>query len=266
MKTIHANNIQIAYLDLGSGPPLVLLHGFSLDHSMWAAQAKLLQRKYRLISPDLRGAGKTENPAEPFFIETMAEDAAALLEALDIESAAVAGFSMGGLILANMLVRHPLKVRAAAFISTLGTGADGPERQEARLKNIRFVMEEGSEAFAFSFVPRLFSPAFINSYPDEVAQTQRIIGGQRPKSLALMLDAMRQRRDLSLHLKDFVVPSVVVIGNEDAIVPVAAMRALHEGMPKSVFEIIDGAGHMTTVEAPEKVASLLDQLMQRVGV
>ncbi|MDP6278984.1 MAG: alpha/beta fold hydrolase, partial [Nitrospinota bacterium] len=150
MKSTRANGITIAYEDRGSGPPLLLLHGFSLDHSMWAAQVEQLERSYRLIVPDLRGLGKTEKSSQPFSVADMADDAAALLEAIDIPAAAAAGFSLGGYVLAQLLVRHPLKVRAAAFVSTQAD-ADTTERAEARVKTMRFVVDEGIEAFAEAF-------------------------------------------------------------------------------------------------------------------
>jgi pimeloyl-ACP methyl ester carboxylesterase len=271
MKSIHANNIQIAYQDLGSGPPLLLIHGFSLDHSMWSAQAEELQRSYRLIIPDLRGSGETEDQGEPYSIETMADDAAALLEALGIESAAVASHSMGGFILVHMLVRHPSKVCSAGFVSTQATSA-GTSEPDAKFKMpdykamARFVTDEGSEAFAATFIPKLFSPGYIESHPSEVAQTRSVIEGQSPDSIALMLGALWQRPDMAAHLPDFDVPSFAVVGDEDAIVPVAAMKGIHDSLSDSVLEIIEGVGHLSPVEAPEKVSSLLDQLMQRAGV
>ncbi len=266
MKSIRANNIQIAYQDEGNGPPLLLLHGFSLDHSMWAAQVENLQRSYRLIVPDQRGSGETENPSEAFSIETMADDAAAVLEALGISAAAVAGFSMGGYILAQMLVRHPLKVRAAAFVSTGGTNADSPERQEARVKTMRFVVDEGTSAFADSYIPQLFSPTYLKSHPLEVAKTRGVIEGQRPGSIALLLGALRERQDVSYHAKNFGVPCAAIGGREDVLVPPDVVEGLHEILPDSTIELIDGAGHLSTVEAPGTVSDQLDRLMQRAGM
>ncbi len=253
MKSIQANNIQIAYQDLGSGPPLLLITGSPLDHSTWSAQAEGLQKSYRLIIPDLRGLGETEDPGEPFSIKTMADDA-------------VAGFSMGGFILAHMFVHHPAKVRAAGFVSTSGTSAATPEHQAHYKTMARLAIDEGLEALADAHIQKIFAPAFTQSHPREVAQTRSVIGGQRPESVALMLDAVRLRPDMAAHIKDFSVPSLIIVGDEDTIVPVAAMQAFDDAMPDSVLEIIEGVGHMTPVEAPEKVSSLLDQLMQRAGV
>lgn len=265
MKFIHANNLQIAYRDYGSGPALLLLHGFSLDHSMWSAQVESLERSYRVITPDLRGLGKTEGPSEPFSIETMADDAAGLLEALDIPAAAVAGFSLGGYVLFQMLVRHPLKVRAAAFVSTRAA-ADTAEASEARVKTMRFVIDEGMKLFANAFIPQLFSPAYLSSHPDEVAQTQAVIESQRPSSIALLLDAMRRREDMTFCLGNFTLPTTVIGGLDDELVAPQAMRDIQDGIPGCTIELMENVGHMSPVEAPEKVSFQLDQLMQRAGM
>ncbi len=265
MKSVRANGIDIAYEDCGSGPPLLLLHGFSLDHSMWAAQMEELQRSYRLIAPDLRGLGKTEAPSEPFSLETMADDAAGLLEAIDISAAAVAGFSLGGYTLLQLLARHPLKIRAAAFVSTQA-GADTVEAREPRLRIARLVVDEGMEPFASAFIPQLFDPAYLAAHPREIAHTQSVIESQRPNSIALVLDAMRQRPDMRFYLKDFTQPAAVIGGLADALVPAQSMRDLHEGLPDCTIDLLEGVGHMSPVEAPEQVSFQLDQLMQRAGM
>jgi len=266
MNHTRANGLIIAHEVQGSGPPLLLLHGFSLDHSMWAAQVGELKRQYRLIIPDLRGLGKTEVPSTPISIEDMADDASALLGALDIPAAAVAGFSMGGYILAQMIVRHPLKVRAAAFVSTGGGNIDTPEKQEARLKSMRFVIDEGAVAFANAFVPQLFAPSYATSHPEKVSQTQKVIEDQSPSSIALLLDAMRQRADVNYYLKEIEIPCAVIGGKEDALISAQTMRELHETLPGSTIDLLDGVGHMSPIEAPEKVSFVLDQMMHRAGM
>ncbi|MBI3127970.1 MAG: alpha/beta fold hydrolase [Candidatus Tectomicrobia bacterium] len=265
MRSVRANGIRISFDEAGSGAPLLLLHGFSLDRTMWDAQVEALARSYRLIVPDLRGLGATENPGVQISIEQMADDAAGLLMALDIPAAAVAGFSMGGYVLAQMAVRHPLKVRAAAFVCTRA-GADNEEQQKARLANMRFIDDEGSEAFASKFVPMLFSSAYLASGAGGPGKHRRAIASQLPRNLCALLDAMRQREDMTPRLGEIRVPCAVVAGEKDQLVPVQAMRELHEGLADSAFDVIEGSGHMAPVEAPDRVSFALDQLMQRAGM
>ena len=122
------------------------------------------------------------------------------------------------------------------------------------------------KAYAEAFVPRLFAPAYAASHPDEVADTRKVIEGQRPASIALMLGALREREDTSFYLKDVRQPSVVVGGSIDALIPPQAMRDLQEGLPDCTIKMIYGVGHMSPVEAPEEVTFELDRLMQRAGM
>ncbi|MBI1724609.1 MAG: alpha/beta fold hydrolase [Candidatus Tectomicrobia bacterium] len=265
MKSVRVNGIRIAFEEAGSGAPLLLLHGFSLDHTMWDAQVEALSRTYRVIAPDQRGLGQTENPDVHISLEQMADDAAGLLMALDIPAAAVAGFSMGGFILARMAVRHPLKVRAAAFVCTRAL-ADTAEQQKARLANMRFIDDEGSGAFASKFVPMLFSAKYLASGAEGTEKHHRVIASQLPGNLAALLDAMRRREDMTPRLGEIRVPCAVLAGGQDQLIPIQDMRQMHGALPDSTLEVFEESGHMAPVETPERVSFALDQLMQRGGM
>ncbi len=172
---------------------------------------------------------------------------------------------MGGFVLAQMAVRHPQKVRAAAFVST-HAGADGPETQEARRKMMRLVMDEGAAALARGRDEKLFSPAYIQKHPEEVAENLRHLAAQSPVSIARRIDAMRRREDMTPRLGEIACPCAVIGGTLDALISPESMRALHEGLPDSTLEMIEGAGHLLPQEAPERVNDALKGLMQRAGM
>ncbi|MDA1000230.1 MAG: alpha/beta fold hydrolase [bacterium] len=266
MRTVRAGGIDIAFEEHGSGPPLLLLHGYSLDHSLWDAQVGALKNKYRLFVPDLRGLGETKHldAGAPISIEQLADDAAAFLEALDVSAAAVAGFSMGGFTLFQMAIRHPLKVRAAAFVNT--SAGDSPDRTAARLSVMRFISDEGSDAFATAFIPQLFAPASLTAFSDEVEHTRRVIASQDPVRLVMLQDTIRRRDDVCARLHEITCPCAVIGGTEDALIPSARFQEIHDGLPDSTLDIIEGAGHMTPIEAADRVSFALDQLMQRAGM
>ncbi|MDP6279338.1 MAG: alpha/beta hydrolase, partial [Nitrospinota bacterium] len=113
---------------------------------------------------------------------------------------------------------------------------------------------------------QLFYPEYTSSHPEEIAQTRGAIEGQRPASIALLLGAMREREDMSPYLKEVNQPCAVIGGADDALVSPQAMRDLQEGLPDCTIELIDGVGHMSTVEAPEIVSAELDRLMRRAGM
>ena len=265
MKTVSVNGIDIAYQESGSGPPLLLLHGFSLDHTIWAPQVETLQRSYRLLVPDLRGMGRTPHTEGQITIEMMADDMAAFLGALDINAAAVAGFSLGGYILLQMALRHPLKVRACGFISTRAA-ADSEEGKKVRLQHMQTVIDEGMAGFAGHFIENLFAPAYIDAHPLEIEATQKVVLSQIPDSIASLIDAMRRREELTPRLSEIAVPCVVFGGTGDALVPPAQMVELHEGLSDSVIEMVEGAGHTTPFECADRVSFQLDQMMQRAGM
>ena len=99
-----------------------------------------------------------------------------------------------------------------------------------------------------------------------MSSRRRVIAAQLPKNLCALLDAMRRREDMTPRLGEIRVPCAVVAGGQDQLIPVQAMRELHEGLPDSVFEVIEETGHMAPVETPGRVSFALDQLMQRAGM
>jgi pimeloyl-ACP methyl ester carboxylesterase len=172
---------------------------------------------------------------------------------------------MGGYALLHMLVNHPNKVRAAAFVSTRAS-ADDPSKAEGRIRQMSFVRDEGAEAFAATLVPNIFSAPFAGAHPEVVEATRLVIAAQEPDNIALRAGAMRQRVDMTPRLSEITCPCAVIGGDEDRIVSPHAMKELHEGLPDSTFEMIEGVGHMSPLEAPDRVGFCLGQLMQRAGM
>lgn len=267
MRSIRANGIDMGFIEHGSGPPLLLLHGFARDHTVWDSQVESLSRNYRLIIPDTRGMGETKHPdlGAAITIEQLAEDGIALLDALDIPFAGVAGFSMGGYALFHMIVNHPNKIRAAAFVSTRAS-ADDPSKVRERIQQMNFVRNEGATAFASTLIPNIFAAHFIDSHPEVVEATRSVLSAQDPNHIALRADAMRQRLDMTPRLNEITCPSAVIGGTDDRIVPPHTMEELHEGLPDSTLDMIEGVGHMSPLEAPDRVNFGIDQLMQRAGM
>ena len=265
MNTVSVNGIEMAYEESGSGAPLLLLHGFALNRDMWKAQAEALEGRYRVLRPDMRGMGGTTHGGGPITIEMMADDMAAFLAALDVGAAAVAGFSMGGYVLLQMAIRHPLRVRACGFISTRAA-ADTEEGKRARLAQMRAVIDEGMEPFAAHFLPQLFSPGYASVHPIEVEATRRVVAAQVPGHVAALIDANRRREDATPRLGEIAVPCLSFGGTGDALVPPAEMDALCGGLGDSAREMVEGAGHMTPLECAARVSFQLDQLLQRAGM
>jgi len=266
LRTVRANGMDIAFEEQGSGPPLLLLHGFARDHTVWRPPAESLKERYRLLIPDLRGMGGSRHPdpGSPITMAQLADDAAALLDALGVRAAAAAGFSMGGYVLLQLLRRHPGKVSAAGFVGTRAS-ADSPEKQAERLEQNRLVLKEGTSPMARDYVKRLFSPGFAAANPHIVEETFQNFASQDPASVALLNDAMRRREDMTPWLGEIECPCTVIGGTEDKLVAPDAMAALHGKLRNSALEMIQGAGHMLPVETPDRVVAALEELADRAG-
>lgn len=265
MKSIIANNLNISYLEVGGGPALLLLHGFSLDHTLWENQIKDLEKKYRIIVPDLRGSGLTGNSSEEVTIEQMADDIIAFINALNISSIAVAGFSMGGYILLEMLLRNPLNIRAAAFISTRSS-ADSIEGMEKREEQMIAIINDGTEKFANNFLTELFDHSFASKNPESVERIKNIISSQSPENVAKLLNAIRLRKDLTSRLHEIKIPCTVIGGNKDRLIHKNDFYELNEHLSSCSYHLLENVGHMTPIESSKEVSFFLDKLLQRAGM
>ncbi|MBE17148.1 MAG: hypothetical protein CMH79_00125 [Nitrospinae bacterium] len=265
MQSILANNLKISYIDVGSGPALLLLHGFSLDHTMWENQIRDLEKKYRIIVPDLRGSGLTGNSMEEVSIQLMADDINAFIDALNIRSIAIAGFSMGGYILLEMLLRDPRTIRAAAFLSTRAS-SDSIEGMKKREKQMIDIINEGTKRFAKNFSPEIFGDVFVKNNPEYVQKVEEIISKQNPENIAKLLNAIRLRQDHTLRLKEINIPCAVIGGTEDRLIPKEDFQELNNFLPNSTFHLLEHIGHMTPSESPDSVSFILDELLQNSGM
>jgi len=238
----------------GSGPPVVLIHGYPMDGDMWSSVSSILSKRFRVLRPDLPARRDTPRPPEPG-IARYADWIEAVLRAADAPAGA-AGCSMGGYVLFELLRRKPESIRAAAFIATRPEADTDPERL-ARNSAIFTAREMGPLAISERMVPKLLSPA--SRRDSALAEEVRaIVRRQNPNSLENDLLAMRDRPDASGELGQISIPVLAIAGSEDAIIAGEAMRRIADGVPKGRFVSIAGAGHLVPMEKPEDVARELD--------
>jgi 3-oxoadipate enol-lactonase len=241
--------------ELGGGPALVLLHGYPLDGAMWSSVARRLLGSLRVLKPDLPGRGDNTDLAFPS-IEAYADFVAALLEALPAPLGLV-GFSMGGYVALALMKRRPEKVRALALVDTRSAAEDqtGKARRDEAIADLR---TRGVAAVAEAMVPRLLSPESLRS-PELVERVRRIILRQRPETLESDLTAIRDRPDSSGFLKEIPVPTLVLAGEHDVISTPVESRAMADAIPGARFVQISGASHLTPMEKPKAVATVLSE-------
>lgn len=254
MRALYqGRNVEVR--EEGSGPPLVLVHGYPLDGDMWTEVSRLLARTFRVLRPDLPARRDTPHPASPSvadyasWISAVAEGAG--------PAVGVAAFSMGGYVTLELLRRKPAFVRAAALLDTRAD-ADDDAAREARSAAIFTAREMGPAAVSDRMLPKLLSPASLRD-PALFAAVRAITRRQNPNSLENDLLAMRNRPDSSGFLREIAIPCLVMRGGLDAITPAAAAEALAKGIPGARLITVEGAGHLTPMERPAEVAAALDE-------
>lgn len=264
---VAVRDTRLAVHTAGSGLPLLLLHGFPLDHGMWARQEPLAD-KVRLIVPDQRGFGGSTGPG-PESIEQLADDAVALLDALHVAGPAViCGLSMGGYVAQHVAARHPDRVAALILVDTR-LEADTPEVRAGRVDLAAKVGRLGQALVADAMIPRLLaeSPeARAAAGRDAIeAELRRMIVSQPVATIQAALAALGERPDMTDRMRGLRVPTLLVVGAEDALTPPACMEHAQQVIPAAQLLVVPRAGHMTPLESPGVFnAAVLEFLRRQV--
>lgn len=254
MEKVNVNSIQLAYERRGRGAPLVLLHGFPLDHHLWDEIVPLLEDTFDIITPDLRGFGSSTMIDVPHTMDDYASDIASLLDHLNIQQAAIVGHSMGGYVALAFARLYPNRVRGLGLVSSQVL-ADAPERKEGRYKSAADVEANGIGSVVDSMTPKFTSDEKLQAYAR--ASMER----QPPTAYIGALKAMAERMDSTSLLASFHFPVVVIHGDADSLIPVDRAREVKAALPQAHVVEIPGSGHMPMMEAKEKTAEALKRLV-----
>ncbi len=241
------NGITLNYEDRGQGLPLLLIHGFPLSNAMWQQQIEALSASYRVIAPDLRGFGTSDITPGPYPMETFANDLVALLDTLAIEQAVLCGLSMGGYISFAFLRDYAERIRGLILCDTRARD-DSDEGKATRETNAQLVEREGANAIADRMLPNLLSP---NAPQERHDMLRAIIAGNSPQAIAAALRGMGMRPDSSDLLPTITVPTLLVVGEEDALSPPSEMRELQQHIPDCELAVIPAAGHVANLDNPQ---------------
>ncbi len=254
MWKVNVSGIQLAYERAGRGTPLVLLHGYPLDHTIWEAIVPLLQDDFDLILPDLRGFGQSIVPEKPYTLEDMAEDIAALLDHVGLTHSVLAGHSMGGYVALAFARLYPQRLSGLALVASQAA-ADTPERRAGRYQTIEAIQRQGVEEVARTMSERLTAKA------DLVPHLRDLIRLQRPAGLIGALRAMAERPDATAWLANLSCPLVLIHGQADELIPVERAREIQTRVPQATLVEIPAVAHMPMLEAPEVTAEALRRLV-----
>lgn len=246
------NGTNLYYADTGKAESLqiVLIHGFPFSSETWKGQAQMLQEKnLRVITYDLRGHGRSDAGDGQYTIELFVDDLIALLDHLKITKTILCGFSMGGYVALRAIERNPDRFNALVLCDTM-SAADSNEVKIRRANSIKLVKKEGVARFAEGFLKAVFAPKTFDTEPDIVNEIRRIILSNSPLGICGALIAMAGRTDTTEVLSKISVPTLILVGELDAVTPPSAAKKMHDRIPNSKLHHISDAGHMSNLENP----------------
>jgi pimeloyl-ACP methyl ester carboxylesterase len=260
MSLKSVRGISLAYDEYGSGIPFVLLHGHPFNRSMWQEQIETLSSAYRVIVPDLRGYGETTVVPGKTTMEDFAGDLAALLDALALAPIILGGLSMGGQIVFEFYRQFPERVRALLLADTQPQ-VDTEEARAARYMNAQRIVNEGMQNFAEELLPGLLAPRTFVERPDVVDRVRQMILQTKPEGAAAALRGRAERRDYTSLLREITVPTLIVVGSEDAFTPISDAELMHREIVNSQLALLAGSGHMPNMEHPGEFNAVLTRFL-----
>jgi len=256
------NGTDQAYQEIGTGPAVFLIHGHPLDHTMWQPQVEFLRNRYRLLVPELRGYGVTPLPPgmRVTLLDDFATDILALADALQIERFAIVGLSLGGQIALETWRQAPERIRAVVLADTFAS-LDTPEQKQTRLDTADRFDRDGFGSFAHESLHKMMTPTNAREFPAVAEHILRMVHNSNPHGAAAALRGRTMRRDYIPLLGQITVPSLIIVGREDAFTPVHLSEEMHRGIRGSKLQIIEGSGHMTNLERPDEFNAILGSFL-----
>jgi 3-oxoadipate enol-lactonase len=260
------NELNIFVTDTGKrdGLPVVLIHGFPFSHKMWQPQIEALAPNFRVVAYDIRGFGQSDVGDGQFLLEFFVDDLVALLDFLKIERAVLCGLSMGGYVALRAAERNPEKIRALVLCDTRAE-ADSNEAKVKRAAAIRAVKTQGVKIFAENFVKSVLAAQTFSENPRLVEEIRAVIESNSPLGICGALLAMASRTDTTAALPKIGAPTLILVGEHDALTPPAVAKTMRERIPNSEWHVISRAAHVSNLENPQEFNAHLLEFLQKIG-
>jgi pimeloyl-ACP methyl ester carboxylesterase len=263
-RIVKANGLEIYVEQVGEGPDVLLIGGLGDTVESWQFQLDGLADHYRLTAFDNRGAGRTAMPKGPVSVDAMADDAAAVLRALEISSAHVAGFSGGSIIAQELALRHPVRVRSLVLQSTW-PAMDEYLRQWGRF--VRWLIDAAPSErdflegfFLDIYTPRAHNDGTVAQIIEEVLAFPH---KQASEDMQRFLDAFLEH-DTGGRLHEITVPTLVLAGGLDTTSRPELCRAVAEAIPGAQFEVMEGESHQPFQEMPTEWNARVDRFWREI--
>ena len=264
LQRITVNGVNLAVEVRGEGPPVLFIHGYPLDRTIWRHQIDSLEG-FRRIAPDLRGMGQSDAPDLGYSMSIYAADLVALLDVFGVEDVVLCGLSMGGYVALEFLRQRRSRVRGLVLMDTRAD-ADTPEVRRTRDAAAATARERGAAAIADAMLPKVLAAGTIAGQP-EIAERVRALMARTPVSgIVGALSAMRDREDSEALLETLAgIPTLVMAGEADSLTPPSQARSMADAIAGAQVAIISGAAHLPPVEQPEATTIRLRDFLRSLG-
>ena len=269
---------RMTWLEAGAGWPVVLLHAFPLSADMWRPQLDRVPDGWRFIAPDLRGFGRSLPPrggnyrinrgdswlppsgGREMTIDDYAADVLALMDGLEIDTAAIGGLSMGGYVTFAMFRKEPARFTGMILADTRSQ-ADSPQAREGRVRLREVLAKDGLAGVADAMLPKLLSESARRDETGVFHDARAMIEAAAPEAIDAAIGALMARPDSTLGLPAITCATLVLVGDRDEITPLAEAEAMQGAMPRSTLCVIPGAGHLSSLERPAAFSRALGDFL-----
>ncbi len=254
--------VSLEYDDIGNGVPLLLIHGFPLDRTLWRTQIAGLSQLYRVIAPDLRGFGQSsETDGEAVTMDQYATDLKSLLDSVNVKQAVVGGISMGGYIALAFYAQYADRVKGLILANTRAV-PDSEEGRQSRLANAQKVGKAGPGFLVENMAPQMLGPT---AKPEIEFTVRRIMARQRAPGIMSALRGMAVRPDRTALLRFATVPVLIVSGSQDSLISPSDSEAMHALIPDGRLVIIPDAGHLSNLDKADAFNHVVREFYKQVA-
>ena len=266
MPKIEVNGAELYYEEQGSGDEtIVFAHGLLWSGHMFDAQVNALKHQYRCITFDFRGQGQSEVIADGYDMDTLYNDTAALIEALNCGPCHFLGLSMGGFIGLRLAIRRPELLKSLLLLET--SAAPEPEQNIAKYRVLNFIARWfGLRLVANRVMPIMFGEKFLTdpSRTEEKKMWREQLIKNHRTGITRAVNGVINRQGVEQYLPQITVPTLIIVGDQDVATVPAKSEQIHAGIPHSTLAVIPGAGHSSTIEEPEAVNKEIITFLQQL--
>jgi len=255
--TTSVNNLNLSYDDIGEGSiPVIFLHGYPFDKTMWEVQIDALKATNRLIACDIRGFGKSTDEKSSLSIDLFGDDLIAFMDKLNINKAIICGLSMGGFIALNAYKRFPDRFEALILCDTQCI-ADTTEVKKKRYKIIDEIAVDGVTNFNEGFIKSVFHKDSLINKKELVEKLRHVVFSNSQHIITMGLTALAERSETCSILSEITIPTLIICGREDEVTPLAQSEFMNTTIKGSTLHVIDKAGHVSNIEQPDEFSKHL---------